>query len=70
MKHAPGKDRPPPAQRGANVRTALTLLSIAAVFFGGVIFAQYSGESAASIAVLGVAIVGFVLVAILRDVRR
>jgi hypothetical protein len=57
-------------QRDANVRTALILLSIAVVFFGGVIFAQYWGGSTAGIGVLGLAIIGFLLVAILRNVRK
>jgi hypothetical protein len=58
------------AQRGANVRTALILLSIAVVFFGGVILAQYWGGSTAGIGVLGLAIIGFLLVAIVRNVRK
>jgi len=47
------------------MRCALVLLSIAAVFFGGVIFAQYSGASATGSGVLGLAIIGGLLVAIL-----
>jgi hypothetical protein len=68
MEHMARRDRR--AQRGANARTALILLSIAVVFFGGVIFAQYSGGSTAGIGVLGLAIIGFLLVAILRNVRK
>jgi hypothetical protein len=52
------------------VRTALILLSIAVVFFGGVILAQYWGGSTAGIGVLGLAIIGFLLVAIVRNVRK
>jgi hypothetical protein len=70
MGHTPRTDRPAPAQRGANMRTALILLSIAAVFFGGVIVAQLFGWSTMGIGVLGLAIIGFLLVAILRNVRR
>ena len=70
MEHATRKERPVPAQRGANMRTALILLSIAVVLFGGVIAARYSGGSTAGIGVLGFAIIGFLLVAILRNVRR
>ncbi len=71
MEHGAKRDRPARAQRGANVRTALVLLSIAAVFFGGVILAQYSGASGAGSGVLGLAIIGgLLLVAILRNVRR
>ena len=70
MEHAAKRDRQVQVQRGANVRTALILLSIAGVFFGGVVLAQYFGGSAAGIGVLGLAIIGFLLVAILRNVRR
>jgi len=65
MEHGAKRDRPARAQRGANVRTALVLLSIAAVFFGGVIFAQYSGAPATGSGVLGLAIIDGLLVAIL-----
>ena len=70
MEHAKRGKRPVPAQRVANMRTALILVSIAVVLFGGVIVIQYSGGSTAGIGVLGLAIVGFLLVAILRNVRR
>jgi amino acid transporter len=70
MGHETRSDRPARVQRRANLRTALTLLSIAVVFFGGIIFAQYSGGSAAGIGMLGLAIVGFLLVAILRNGRK
>jgi hypothetical protein len=70
MRHAARRDRPAPAQRGANVRTAVLLLSIAVVFFGGVIVARYAGGSTTGIGVLVLAIIGFLLVAIVRDVRR
>jgi hypothetical protein len=70
MEHATRRERPVPAQRVAKMRTALILLSIAVVLFGGVIVIQYSGGSTTGIGVLGLAIVGFLLVAILRNVRR
>ena len=70
MEHATRKERPVPAQRVANMRTALILLSIAVVLFGGFIVIQYSGGSTTGIGVLGLAIIGFLLVAILRNVRR
>jgi len=57
------------AQRGANLRTALILLSIAAVFFGGIIASQYTGGNAVGIGVLGFAIIGFLLVTIGRKLR-
>jgi len=58
--------------RRANQRTALILLSIAAVFFGGIIAAQLGGASGANvvgIAVLGLVIVGFLMVAVGRNLR-
>lgn len=70
MGHAARTDRLAPAQRAANVRTALILLSIAVVLFGGVILAQYSGGSTAGIGVLGLAAIGFLLIAILRNVHK
>ena len=57
------------AQRGANLRTALILLSIAAVFFGGIIASQYTGGNAVGIGVLGFAIIGFLLVTVGRKLR-
>jgi hypothetical protein len=70
MEHAKRSKRPVPAQRVANMRTALILLSIAVILFGGFIVIQYSGGSTTGIGVLGLAIIGFLLVAILRNVRR
>jgi hypothetical protein len=70
MEHASKRVRSAPAQRGANVRTALILLSIAMVFFGGFIVVRYADGSSAGIGVLGLAILGFLLVAIVRHVRR
>ena len=58
------------ARRASNVRTAWILASIALVFFGGIIFAQYSNEPTVSMSVLGLAIFGFLLVAIGRNVRK
>jgi len=50
----------------ANRRTALVLLSIALVFFGGIIAAQLIGGTTIGIAVVGFGIIGFLLVAIER----
>jgi hypothetical protein len=58
------------ARRAASRRTALVLASIAAVFFVGVILAQYSGSPSVGISVLGFAILGFLTVAIGRNVRK
>lgn len=65
---------PAPEQRGsapraANLRTALVLVSIALVFFGGIIASQYSGGNAVGIGVLGIAIIGFLLVTVGRSLR-
>ncbi|HEX5864106.1 MAG TPA: cytochrome oxidase small assembly protein [Casimicrobiaceae bacterium] len=56
--------------RRANLRTALILLSIALVFFGGIIAAQYAGGTTIGIGVLGFGVLGFLLVAIGRSVRK
>ncbi len=58
------------AQKAASLRIALVLLSIAAVFFGGVILAQYSGAPGVGVGVLGFAVLVFLLVAIGRDLRK
>ena len=52
--------------RRVNLRTALTLGSIAAVFFGGIIAAQYTGASAVGFGVVGLGIVGFLFATIGR----
>jgi VIT1/CCC1 family predicted Fe2+/Mn2+ transporter len=57
-------------RRAANVRTATILLAIAAVFFCGIIAAQYSDEPQVAIGVLSLAIVGFLAVSIGRNVGR
>jgi hypothetical protein len=57
-------------RRAANRRTALILMSIALVFFGGVIAAQYTGGTTIGIGVVGFGIIGFLLVVIARSGRR
>ena len=57
------------AQRSASLRTALILASIAVVFFGGIIAAQFTGGNAAGIGVLGFAIIGFLAVTVGRRLR-
>jgi uncharacterized membrane protein YoaK (UPF0700 family) len=64
----PVADRDP--QRTASRRTAWVLASIALVFFVGVILAQYAGSPSGGIAVLGFAILGFLIVAIGRNERK
>jgi len=56
--------------RDANVRTAATLVSIAAVFFGGIIAAQYTGGASVGIAVVGLGILGFLFATLGRRGRR
>ena len=55
--------------RKANLRTAAILLSIALVFFGGIILAQYLGGTTAGIVVIGIAILLYLITAILRNLR-
>ena len=57
------------ARRSANLRTALILASIAVVFFGGIIAAQFTGGNAVGIGVLGFAIIGLLLVTVSRKLR-
>jgi hypothetical protein len=61
----PGKLGP----RRANLRTALTLVSIAVVFFGGIIAAQSTGADAVWIGVVGVGLIGFLLAVVGRRAR-
>jgi hypothetical protein len=58
------------APRHANLRTALTLASIAFVFFGGIIAAQSTGADAVWIGVVGVGIIGFLLAILGRRAAR
>ena len=58
------------ARRSASVRTALILASIALVFFGGIIYAQFSGEPTVGMSVLGFGVIGFLLIAIARNLRK
>jgi hypothetical protein len=57
-------------ERRVNVRTALTLSSIAAVFFGGIIAAQYTGALAVGMGVVGLGTIGFLLAAVSRRASR
>ena len=59
-----------PNVRGANLRTALILLSIALVFFFGIIFAKFIGDASTGMTVIGFAILLFLVVTIGRSVRR
>ena len=55
--------------RSANRRTALVLLSIALVFFVGVIATHFIGDATTGIAVIGSAVLLFLVVAIGRNLR-
>jgi hypothetical protein len=57
-------------QRSASVRTALILLSVALVFFGGIIASQYTDGNAVGIGVVGFAIIGLLLVALGSKLRK
>jgi hypothetical protein len=57
-------------RRAANKQTGLILGSIAVVFFFGVMAAQYFGTPTASIAVLGTAVLLYLVVAIGRHLRK
>lgn len=56
------------SRRPGNLRVALILGSIALVFFGGVIFSHVEGESDIGMTVLGIAIIGFLLLTVGRNV--
>ena len=55
--------------KAANRRTALTLLSIALVFFVGVIATHFAVDATTGIAVIGSAVLLFLVVAIGRTLR-
>ena len=55
--------------RAANRRVGLVLLSIALVFFVGIMAAQYLGGLSVGMTVLGSAVLLFLAVAIARNLR-
>jgi hypothetical protein len=55
--------------RASNRRTALTLVSIAVVFFFGIIATKYMGGPATGIGVVGAAVLLYLVVAIGRNLR-
>jgi uncharacterized membrane protein YoaK (UPF0700 family) len=59
-----------PDLKARNLRTALILFSIALIFFVGVIAAQLIGSPVASIAVIGTAVLLFLVLGIGRHLRR
>jgi Na+/proline symporter len=56
--------------RRANLRTALAVALIAALFFVGVIAAQFVGNSAVGMSVVAAAVLVFLAVAIGRNLRK
>jgi hypothetical protein len=59
----------PAELKAANRRTALALLSIALVFFVGVIAMHFVADATTGIAVIGTAVLLFLVVAIGRNLR-
>ncbi|HEY2864937.1 MAG TPA: cytochrome oxidase small assembly protein [Casimicrobiaceae bacterium] len=58
------------AQRAANRRTAIMLVSIAAVFFCGIILAQIAASPDVALGVLGLASAGYLGISIGRRADR
>jgi hypothetical protein len=56
-------------RKAANVRTALVFASIAVVFFVGIIVAHAYGGPLVGVAVMGVAVLVFLVFAIGRNLR-
>ena len=59
----------PTRVRAANLRTAAILFTIALVFFGGFIVSRFVGDSTTGMAVIGLAVLLFLVVAIGRNLR-
>jgi hypothetical protein len=66
--HEPARDADA-RLKSRNRRTALVLLSIAAVFFVGIIATRFMDGSATGIGVMGSAVLLFLVVAIGRNLR-
>ena len=56
--------------RSANLRTALAIGAIAVLFFVGVIAAQFVGNTATGMSVVGAAVLLFLAFAIGRNLRK
>jgi len=56
--------------RSANLRTGAILATIALVFFAGVIVTHYFSSGTAALAVIGTAVLLFLIVAIGRHLRK
>jgi hypothetical protein len=57
-------------RKAANLKTALILLSIAVVFFVGIIATKFMGDPTTAISVLGTAVLLYLVVAIGRNLRK
>lgn len=57
-------------RRKANVRTALAFLSIAVVFFAGIVAARMIGDTSVGIGAMSVAVLAFLAFAIWRSLRK
>jgi hypothetical protein len=70
--HSNGTTGPDAAARlrSANRKTALVLLTIAFVFFAGIIATKFMGGPATGIGVVGSAVLLFLVVAIGRNLRN
>jgi len=64
------KDDAAARRKAANLKTALILLSIAVVFFVGIIASKYMGDPTTSISVIGAAVLLYLVVAIGRNLRK
>jgi Na+/H+ antiporter NhaD/arsenite permease-like protein len=66
---APPQANDPERLRAANRKTALVLLTIALVFFAGIIATKFMGGPTTGIGVVGAAVLLFLVVAIGRNLR-
>ena len=57
-------------RKAANLKTALILLTIAVVFFVGIIASKLTGDPTTSLGVLGAAVLLYLVVAIGRNLRK
>lgn len=65
---APARDAG--ALKRANLRTALVLLSVAIVFFVGIIAARFIGGFTEGVSLMGILVLLYLVVAIGRNLRR
>jgi hypothetical protein len=70
MTHEPSANDAARRLRASNLRTALVLASIAAVFFVGVIAARVFAGPETGVSVLGAVVLLFLVLAIGRNLRK